>query len=473
MTPILPIVLCGGSGMRLWPLSRSEFPKPFVPLIDGQSLMTLTLKRSQYLAEEAWCVAGESHRFMVVDSEPNSTQRLSVLLEPAARDTCAAIAWAVALAQSLHAATTVLCFMPADHHVPDQQAFTEAVMTAANRADASNIVLLGVKPEHASTAYGYIRSQVLEGSSTGDVKAFVEKPDQLVAEQLIADGEHWWNAGVFVGQIQAFAGALKRLAPDIWQDALHAMQTSRMESWDQAVRFVRPDADRYATIRKQSFDYAVVERYEQLVMVPLRSAWTDMGSWDNLAALQVADDLGNRIKGLGHVFEGSNNCVHTSQRPVVVVGLDNVNVVETPDAVLVTRVGADQGLKNAVLKLQSLGIPQLRQHRVVHRPWGWYDSIDQSDNFQVKRIVVKPGGVLSLQRHQHRAEHWVVVQGRAQVTRGDEMFELQANMSTYISQGQVHRLRNVGDELLVLIEVQTGTYFGEDDIERLEDVYNR
>jgi len=473
MNRMLPVVLCGGSGTRLWPLSRAEAPKPFVPLIDGESLMALTLKRCEALAPEVWCVAGESHRFMVADSKSVPTQQLTVLLEPSARDTAAAVAWAVACAQIQHPADTVLCFMPADHHVPDTQAFTEAVQTAVGHANATAIVLLGVKPNHPSTAYGYIRAQVPQSATVGAVQAFVEKPTAKVAEQLIADGQHWWNAGVFVGQVQAFAQALAEHAADIWEAACTAANAARSEVWSESTRFVRPDGAQYAAIRKQSFDYAVAEKHANMVMVPLRTAWTDMGSWQALAELQTADANGNRIQGSGHVQAGAHNYVHASSRPVVVVGLDHVHVVETPDAVLVARADSDQALKQAVTALQTRGVPQLQQHRAVHRPWGWYDSVDQGENFQVKRIVVKPGGVLSLQRHQHRAEHWVVVQGQAQVTRGDKVMELVANTSTFIPQGEVHRLENTGAEPLVLIEVQTGSYLGEDDIERLEDVYGR
>jgi mannose-1-phosphate guanylyltransferase/mannose-6-phosphate isomerase len=473
MNRMLPVVLCGGSGTRLWPLSRAEAPKPFVPLIEGHSLMALTLQRCQALAPEAWCVAGESHRFMVTDSKSVAAQQLTLLLEPSARDTAAAVAWAVAYAQIQHPADTVLCFMPADHHVPDTQAFTEAVQTAVGHANATAIVLLGVKPNHPSTAYGYIRAQVPQSATVGAVQAFVEKPSTEVAAQLITDGQHWWNAGVFVGQVQAFAQALAEHAPDIWQAASAAADAARSESWSEGTRFVRPDAAQYAAIRKQSFDYAVAEKHSSMVMVPLRAAWTDMGSWQALAELQTADANNNRIQGSGYVQDGAHNYVHASSRPVVVVGLDHVHVVETPDAVLVARVDSDQALKQAVTALQSQGMPQVQQHRAVHRPWGWYDSVDQGEGFQVKRIVVKPGGVLSLQRHQHRAEHWVVVQGRAQVTRGDEVMELVANTSTFIPQGEVHRLENTGSEALVLIEVQTGSYLGEDDIERLEDVYGR
>jgi mannose-1-phosphate guanylyltransferase/mannose-6-phosphate isomerase len=470
---VVPIVLGGGSGTRLWPLSRAEAPKPFVPLIDGQSLMALTLKRCDALAPEVWCVAGESHRFMLVDAKADPAQHLTVLLEPAARDTAAAVAWAVAYAQTQHPADTVLCFMPADHHVPDTQAFTEAVQTAVGHADATAIVLLGVKPNHPSTAYGYIRAQVPQSATVVAVQAFVEKPSAEVAAQLVADGQHWWNAGVFVGQVQAFAQALAEHAPDIWQAACAAANTVRSESWSAGVGFIRPDAAHYAAIRKQSFDYAVAEKHANMVMMPLPTAWTDMGSWQALAELQTADPNGNRIQGSGYVQAGTHNYVHASSRQVVVVGLDHVHVVETPDAVLVARADSDEALKHAVAALQTQGVPQVQQHRAVHRPWGWYDSVDQGENFQVKRIVVKPGGVLSLQRHQHRAEHWVVVQGRAQVTRGDEMMELVANTSTFIPQGEVHRLENIGTEPLVLVEVQTGSYLGEDDIERLEDVYGR
>ena len=473
MTQLLPIVLCGGSGTRLWPLSRTASPKPFVPLIDGHSLMALTLQRCALLAPEAWCVAGESHRFMVVDAAPSTDQRLSVLLEPSARDTCAAIAWAVACAQAQRPADTVLCFMPADHHIPNAQAMALAVQTAAAQADTTRLVLLGVKPTHASTAYGYIRCEWSPQAPAAAVQAFVEKPNEAVAQRLSTDGLHWWNAGVFVGQIAAFANALAAHAPDIWQQAQRAAQGTQTEAWRDTTRFLRPTATDYAAIRKQSFDYAVAEKHNPLAMVPLDTAWTDMGSWQAIADLYAPDEQGNRVRGAGFVQGGTHNFIHGGARPVLVVGVDHVHVVDTPDAVLVTRAHADGDLKQAVAILEAHGVPQVQQHRAVHRPWGWYDSVDQGDNFQVKRIVVKPGGVLSLQRHQRRAEHWVVVQGQARVTRGTESLTLTANTSTFIPQGEVHRLENDGSEPLVLIEVQTGDYLGEDDIERLEDVYGR
>ncbi|MCM2347033.1 MAG: mannose-1-phosphate guanylyltransferase/mannose-6-phosphate isomerase [Acidovorax soli] len=466
---ITPVILCGGSGTRLWPLSRKSFPKQFVPLIDGKSLLQLTLERVAHISPEArtntLCVAAEDHRFLVAEAMHAASVGMSVILEPCARNTAAAMAVAALQAQP----QDLLLFCPADHHIPDAAAFTAMVQQGCAAATAGAIVTFGVVPSFPSTAYGYIQRGALntEGHSS-QVARFIEKPTADKAQQLLLQGDVLWNAGIFLVQAQVLIKALHAHAPDILQSCREAMVGA---SQDQS--FIRPEAAAFTTCRAESIDYAVLEQHANVAVVPFSGAWSDVGSWNAVANLTPPDNEGNRIDGQGLALQASNTYIHAPHRPVVALGTQDLLIIDTPDALLVATSSHAEQVKQVVARLESQQTPQAAQHRKVARPWGWYDSVDAGERYQVKRITVRPGAKLSLQMHHHRAEHWIVVKGTALVTRGDEEILLTENQSTYIPLGVKHRLENPGKTELELIEVQSGGYLGEDDIVRFEDTYGR
>lgn len=468
---IRPVILCGGSGTRLWPLSRKAFPKQFIPLIGEKSLLQLTLERVAPLArgqaEAITCVAAEEHRFLVADVATQAGLSVRQILEPQARNTAAAMALAALAAP----ADALLLFCPADHHIPDAQAFCAMVQGAAPAAQAGRLVTFGVLPSFPSTAYGYIQ----KGAATGagfEVARFVEKPAQDKALEFLASGQYLWNAGIFLMRAQALLDALQVHAPDILDVCRQAMQQPQRDGL-----FLRPDAQVFAGCRSQSIDYAVMERAGNVSVYPFAGVWSDVGSWNAVAQLAEPDADGNRAGGEvqhAHHLRAQDTYIHAGgQRPVVALGTRGLLVIDTPDALLVVDPSHAEAVKEVVAKLETLDATQAVQHRRVARPWGWYDSIDLGPRHQVKRITVKPGASLSLQKHHHRAEHWVVVSGTAEVTNGDRVMVLSENQSTYIPIGQVHRLANPGKVPLEIIEVQSGAYLGEDDIVRFEDSYGR
>lgn len=461
-----PVILCGGSGTRLWPLSRAALPKQFVPLIDGRSLLQLTLERLAPLAgtRGVLCVAAQEHRFLVAEVLGAAGARGRVTLEPVARNTAAAMALAALQAE----AEQLMLFCPSDHHIPDAPAFQAMVRAGEAAALRGAIVTFGVVPTHPATGYGYIRRGLQRPDGAHQVARFIEKPSAEVALRLLLDGDCLWNAGIFLCRADTLIEALDRHAPDILGSCREAMADACREG-----DFVQPAAAAMATCRSQSIDVAVMERHANVAVVPFTGQWSDVGTWAAAAQLTPADDAGNRLVGQATVVNGSGNFVHAPHRRVMVLGVTDLIVVDTPDAVLVAHKDACEQVKDAVAVLQELGAPQAGGHRQVQRPWGSYDLIEQGDRFQVKRIAVKPGAQLSLQKHFHRAEHWIVVKGTAEVTRGDETFLVTENQSTYIPLGAVHRLFNPGRTTLELIEVQSGSYLGEDDIVRLEDRYGR
>jgi mannose-1-phosphate guanylyltransferase/mannose-6-phosphate isomerase len=463
---IISVVLCGGSGTRLWPLSRKALPKQFVPLIDGKSLLQLTLERAAGLSSEQIVVASEDHRFLVQDCIDASGMRASILLEPIARNTAAAMAVA-ALNAPLDA---LLLFLPADHHIPDPDAFAATIRTGVLAARAGSIVTFGVHPAFPSTAYGYIQQgQALMGQGEAHaVQRFIEKPNAARAQELLLAGGHFWNAGIFLVQAGALLAALDLHAPDILASCRLAVAAQTADGV-----FRRLGAEAFAACRSDSIDYAVMEKASNVAVLPFVAAWSDVGSWNAVAEMTTPDAQGNRIHGKGHVVNASDTFIHAPHRPVVALGTHNLLIVDTADAVLVAHVDSAEQVKTVVAQLEALGVPQAQHHRHVARPWGMYDSVDSGERFQVKRIVVKPGSSLSLQMHHHRAEHWIVVSGTAEVTNGDKVMLLTENQSTYIPLGQIHRLANPGKVPLEIIEVQSGSYLGEDDIVRLEDTYGR
>jgi mannose-1-phosphate guanylyltransferase / mannose-6-phosphate isomerase len=469
---LIPVILCGGSGTRLWPLSRKSFPKQFVPLLGDKSLLQLTLERVAPFGPQVLAVAAEDHRFLVADCFRQAKVRGTTILEPVARNTAAAIALAALLAD----ADDFLLFCPADHYIPDAAAFVRTVKEGLSAAENGAIVTFGVVPTFPSTAYGYIRQGALRQDGALQVSKFIEKPDAAAAQQLLLAGDTLWNAGIFLARARFMLEALEEHAPDILAACRSAMRSAAREEPGSAapgIAFVRPDASAFGACRSQSIDYAVMEPHEQVAVLPFRGQWSDVGSWNAVADLAPADAQDNRVQGQGWVHGARNTFIHAPHRPVVALGTEDLLIIDTPDAVLVaTRACAEQ-VKDVVANLEQANAAQAAFHRKVVRPWGWYDSVDAGERFQVKRIGVKPGASLSLQKHHHRAEHWIVVRGTAEVTRGTETFLLSENQSTYIPIGEVHRLHNPGRMELEMIEVQSGAYLGEDDIVRLEDTYGR
>jgi mannose-1-phosphate guanylyltransferase/mannose-6-phosphate isomerase len=465
---IQPVVLCGGSGTRLWPLSRKAYPKQFVPLIGGQSLLALTIARVGQLANGSagvLLVGAEEHRFLLLDALKALDMPGTALLEPCARNTAAAMALAALQARDHD---QLLLFCPSDHHIPDAGAFVGMVQGAAGAAREGAIVTFGVQPSFPSTAYGYIEKGAPRDAGGFSVARFIEKPDAARAELLLLGGQVLWNAGIFLCSAGALILALQDQAPDILASCREAMEGSKVDG-----DFLRPSVRPLEACRSESIDYAVMERHANVVVFPFEGQWSDVGSWNAVADMSAADADGNRTEGNGLVLQGRNTFIHAPTRQVVALGTEDLLIVDTPDALLVAHRGAAEQVKAVVAALEKRGSPEAGQHRKVSRPWGSYDSIERGDRFQVKRIIVNPGASLSLQKHFHRAEHWIVVSGTAQVTRGKDTFLLTENESTYIPVGEVHRLHNPGKMPLEMIEVQSGSYLGEDDIVRMDDNYGR
>jgi mannose-1-phosphate guanylyltransferase / mannose-6-phosphate isomerase len=462
LTPVTTVILCGGSGTRLWPLSRKLFPKQFVPLIDNKSLLQLTLERVSLLSHSVVCVASEDHRFLVSEAMQAAKVPATVLLEPMPRNTSAAMAIAALVAKP----SDLLLFCPSDHHIPDATAFAQVVQRGIAAAEEGAIVTFGISPTFPSTAYGYIRQGSARPDGAFNVEGFTEKPAKDKAEALLLTGNALWNAGIFLCTAQTLLSALGQHAPDILQACEEAMQAASQDG-----SYVRPQPLAFEACRAESIDYAVMEHHANVAMLPFASAWSDVGSWNAVADLTPADAQGNRLHGQGFALQSSNTFVYAPHRPVVVLGTHDLLVIDSPDAVLIAASSHLEQVKQVVARLDANKLYHSAQHRKVSRPWGTYDSVDVGERHQVKRITVRPGAKLSLQMHRHRAEHWIVVKGTGQVTRGNEEFILTKNQGTYIPPGVKHQLENSGKTDLELIEVQTGDYLGEDDIVRFEDMY--
>jgi len=473
---VQPVVMAGGSGTRLWPLSRAGYPKQFLVLTGNQSLFQEAVDRLGQLAEPGLAlsapliVGNEEHRFLMLDQlRELRCDPAAVLLEPSGRNTAPALTLA-ALAAMQDSQDPVLVVTPADQTVTDTPAFLKQLRTAARLAAEGGIVILGITPDRPETGFGYIR--VADSGPAPRVAQFVEKPDAATAQRYLTEGCYYWNSGMFVLRASTWLKALERFRPDI--------ATATRTAWDTRSadeKFVRPAKDAFGQVPSESVDYAVMERCPgsdvALHMVPLAAGWNDLGAWDAVWQVASKNEHGNACHGDALLRDCRNTLVHATSRLVGVVGLEDVVVVETPDAVLVTDRRCSQDVKKIVSDLEQAARDEKNTHRKVHRPWGWYDSVDQGPRFQVKRILVKPGASLSLQKHHHRAEHWIVVSGTAEVTCGDRKLLLTENQSTYIPLGEVHRLANPGKVPLEIIEVQSGAYLGEDDIVRFEDTYGR
>lgn len=478
MNKILPVVLSGGSGTRLWPLSREKYPKQLLPLVGDLSMLQATIARMDGIADlgDPLLVCNEEHRFIVAEQMRLLGKRGKVLLEPFGRNTAPALTLAALWAQK-QGDDPVMVVMPADHVILDGAVFRETVARAAALAEAGFAVTFGITPDCPETGYGYIQQgkQLAGDSGAFKLERFVEKPNRETAQTYLDAGDFLWNSGLFVMRASAWINALGLCRPDILQACRAALQ-GEIEDGD----FVRLDRAAFEQCPADSIDYAVMERLTtgqaglpESVVIPLSAGWSDVGAWDALWKVLPKCDAGNATRGDVLLENCRDTLVVSESRLVACIGLSNLVVVETDDAVLVAHHDATQDVKKIVdrLKADKRSVAQL--HRKVYRPWGWYDGVDVGQRFQVKRIGVKPGAALSLQMHHHRAEHWIVVSGTARVTKGEEVFLVTENQSTYIPLGVKHRLENPGIVALEMIEVQSGSYLGEDDIVRFEDTYGR
>lgn len=475
-----PVIMCGGSGTRLWPLSRQQYPKQLLRLAGSQSMLQDTVQRldgidlpAGNISAAPMLVGNEEYRFLMAEQlREIGIAHARLILEPCGRNTAPALTLA-ALTALAGNEDPILVVMPADHVVQDTDSFRAAVSTAVARAIEGAFVTFGIKPTRAETGYGYIEAGAPLGNDGFHVTRFVEKPSQPVAQQYLDSGNFYWNSGIFVMRASAWVEKIQGFRPDI-HSACQAAFAQRTQDTD----FIRPAKDVFAACPSDSIDYAVMEHLHAsvdnpLVVIPIEVGWSDVGAWDALWEISPQDEHGNAMTGDVLAVATENTLVFAESRLVACVGLSNAIVVETPDAILVADKASIQKVKDVVELLNRQHRNEQHSHRKVYRPWGWFDGIDAGDRFQVKHIVLHPGASISLQLHHHRAEHWIVVSGTARVTRGEEVFLVSENESTYIPLGTIHRLENPGMIPLEIIEVQSGTYLGEDDIVRLDDRYGR
>ncbi|OGB20924.1 MAG: mannose-1-phosphate guanylyltransferase/mannose-6-phosphate isomerase [Burkholderiales bacterium RIFCSPLOWO2_02_FULL_57_36] len=468
---LIPVILCGGSGTRLWPLSRRAYPKQFLALNSEQSLFQETLLRLSGKAEIAapLIVTNSEYRFIVAEQlRLTGISAQNILLEPVSRNTAPAIAAAALLAIESNADATLL-ILPSDHVIGSPQIFRQLLSTASAAAAQGKMVTFGIVPTSPHTGYGYIQrgaAHVTDGLY--DIASFIEKPDEALAKIFLESGDYFWNSGMYVFRAERYIAELKKRQPDMLAAVERAVRLAQKD-----LDFLRLDPVAFASCPSDSIDYAVMEHTSHAAVVAADIAWNDIGSWSALAEICPLDDSGNTLQGDVIVDNVQNCMIRSERRLVAAAGVQDLVIAETADAVLVVHKNDTQGVKHIVARLNANGRTLGAVHSHVYRPWGHYESIDAGERFQVKRIVVNPGAALSLQMHHHRAEHWIVVKGTARVTRGDEVFLLSENQSTYISVQQTHRLENPGTMPLEVIEVQSGVYLGEDDIVRFEDAYGR
>ena len=466
---VLPVIMCGGSGTRVWPESRESLPKQFIPLVGERSTFQMAIEvLSDDIFNMPVVVSNHAYRFLVGEQLQKIGRTAHIVLEPQGRDSGPAVAVATELALRM-SPDTIVAVLAADHVVRDKAAFVKLCLEAAEAARDGHIVTLGVKPDHPATGYGYIKpgAALAAGKDVFKLERFVEKPDRETAERYIGDG-YLWNSGNFFFRADVMEAELRAFEPEMITAAADAVGRSRTD-----LDFTLLDAESFQHATKKSIDYAVMERTTKAAVVPADIGWSDVGNWAAVWQLSDRDADGNSIRGHGAVLDSKNVHIRSDEHLTTVVGVDNVIVVTTHDAVLVVSNEHGDKVKQLVEKLRLMGRREASEHKRSYRPWGYYQSIDDGARYQVKRIVVKPGAALSLQKHYHRAEHWVVVKGIAEVTRGNELVLVHENESIYLPMGVVHRMANPGKINLELIEVQTGSYLGEDDIIRIEDVYNR
>jgi mannose-1-phosphate guanylyltransferase len=475
---MIPVIMAGGSGTRLWPLSRTAFPKQFLAL-DGQlTMLQQTAARLDGLSsQQPVVICNEDHRFLVADQLLQHGKKATILLEPVGRNTAPAIALAAfqALAQNTGDEAPVLLVLAADHVIRDTKAFQQAVSALLPTVKAGKVGTLGIVPTEPATGYGYIRAGVAADAGFV-VEQFVEKPNLTTAQEYVAAGNYFWNSGMFMVRADRYLELLKQFRTDIYQACEQAMSNVVAD-----LDFVRVDAEAFKTCPDESIDYAIMEPLSavagesQVVVAPLDAGWSDVGSWSALWEIAEKDEGNNAILGESNVILNTttNSFVYGDKRLITTLGVDNLVIIDTPDALLVANKDEVQNVKNIVAEIKAAQRNEYHQHREVYRPWGKYDSVDHGSRYQVKRITVKPGAKLSVQMHHHRAEHWIVVSGTARVTNGEKTYLVTENGSTYIPIGQIHALENPGVIELEMIEVQSGSYLGEDDIVRFKDLYGR
>ena len=470
---MIPVILSGGSGSRLWPLSRKQYPKQFLKLNSNQTLFQETLGRvAQCGLKSPVVVCNENHRFIVTDQLSDAGHNAqAVFLEPFGRNTAPAIAIVALRMLAEGKGDETLLVLPADHVIQDTAVFNQALLKAKPFAESGSLVLFGVPARSPETGYGYIKAaaELTTGvSGAYSVDSFIEKPDLVNAEKFVSEGGYYWNSGIFLFKVKSYLEELKKYEPSIYEQCQLSISRSILDE-----NCVLIDSSSFKECPENSIDYAVMEKTQHACMISLDAGWSDVGSWESLWDVQEKDENSNVLRGDAYTRNSSNCLIHSESKLVAVVGLDNVAVIETKDSVMVINKSQTQDVKNLVNDLVVRKRAEAEKHSYVHRPWGTYESIDNGPRFQVKRITVKPGASLSLQMHHHRAEHWIVVTGTALVTCDGREFLLSENESTYIPIGSTHRLVNPGKIPLELIEVQSGAYLGEDDIERFEDVYGR
>ncbi len=467
---IKPVILCGGSGTRLWPLSRQAYPKQFINLHGNATMLQDSITRQSGLdASDAIFVCNEEHRFLTAEQiRAHGFKHSGIILEPIAKNTAPAIALA-ALQAIAKGEDPVLLILPADHVIKDTNAYQAIIKKAMHQAENGGILTFGVVPSKPETGYGYIHAgKRVENDEIYYVNTFVEKPDIITAEKYYKCGDYLWNSGIFMFRAVCYLEELEKFRPDILEACKKAMAGAKED-----LDFIRIDKKAFESCPADSIDYAIMEKTDKAMVVKMEASWSDIGSWRALWDINDKDEQGNSIKGDVIAHNTQNSLIMSESRLVAVQGLENAVVIETKDAVLVTSMDQAQEIKTLVGRLESMDRGEIKYHREVYRPWGKYDRMDAGDRFQVKRITVKPGAKLSVQMHHHRAEHWVVVSGSAKVCIGEKSILLTENQSAYIPLGETHSLENPGKIPLNIIEVQTGSYLGEDDIVRFEDRYGR
>ena len=465
---MIPVILSGGSGTRLWPLSRAQYPKQFLPLVSGNTMIQETLLRMNGVVglQPPIAVCNEDHRFMMAEQLWEiGCKPAAIILEPVGKNTAPAVTMAALCAQS---EDDILLILPADHVIVDTVAFHKAIAQAEQLAQQDLLVTFGIVATEPETGYGYIKADKIQVGDGYKVAAFVEKPDQITAQRYIDAGDYFWNSGMFAFKAGCFLRELEKFNPQMLKVCREALAAAKVD-----LDFTRLDKDIFLTCPADSIDYAVMEKTDKAAVIPLDAGWNDVGSWSALWDVTGKDDAGNAIKGDVLTIDTGNSFIHSSSKLVAVIGVQDLVVVETDDAVMVASKDRVQDVKGIVDQLKALKRDEAHTHRKVYRPWGHYDLVDAGDRHQTKRIVVKPGAKLSVQKHHHRAEHWVVVKGTAWVHKDGEEIMVTENESIYIPVGVVHSLENPGVIPLVMVEVQSGSYLGEDDIVRYQDNYGR